>query len=151
MPPVIRIILCQMTGLVTYLLTTVYAVVSALLRIREVYCNKGQVLPTKDTRKKYRHCITVIIYVIHSQLVCNGVITTYAILFCNSAIVLPRCQAFNVILGPSHPSYIILYYNHMTNLCSAILTPYNRGTINPKLTRIHNCTRILTAHASFYD
>lgn len=51
-----------MTGLVTYLLTTVYAV-SALLRIREVYCNNGQVLPSKDTRKKYRHCITVIIYI----------------------------------------------------------------------------------------
>ncbi len=58
-PPVCTI---QMIEMVTYLLTAVYAL-SAMLRIREVYLNQGHMLPSKDARKKFRHCLTVCIYI----------------------------------------------------------------------------------------
>ena len=49
--------------MVTFLLTAVYAQ-SALLRIREVYNNNGLMLSENDSRKKFRHIVTVIVYVL---------------------------------------------------------------------------------------
>jgi len=47
---------------VAFLLTAVYAQ-SALLRIREVYHNDGLMLAENDSRKKFRHVLTVIVYI----------------------------------------------------------------------------------------
>ena len=51
-----------MMEMVTFMLTSVYAL-NAMLRIREVYQNKGLVLPSNDSRKKIRHIVTVLVYI----------------------------------------------------------------------------------------
>lgn len=51
-----------MMEIVTYLLTTVYAL-TALLRTREVYHNQGYVLQSNDGKKKFRHIVTVLAYI----------------------------------------------------------------------------------------
>jgi hypothetical protein len=52
-----------MAEIVTFLLTVVYAQ-SALLRIREYYINKGKPLVEKDKKKRFRHVVTGISYVL---------------------------------------------------------------------------------------
>jgi hypothetical protein len=59
---VMMIFSVQMMEMVTFLLTCVYAL-NAMLRTREVYRNQGTVLPSKDARKKFRHCVTVLVYI----------------------------------------------------------------------------------------
>ena len=56
-------LLAQMMELVTFMLTMVYAL-SALLRTREVYHNKGYVLQSNDNKKRFRHVVTVLLYIV---------------------------------------------------------------------------------------
>ncbi|CAI8055028.1 hypothetical protein GBAR_LOCUS30029 [Geodia barretti] len=53
----------QMAGIVTFLLTVVYAQ-SALLRLREYYNNKGKLLPEQHKKKRLRHIVTGLSYVL---------------------------------------------------------------------------------------
>lgn len=52
----------QVMEVITFLLTAVYAQ-SALLRIREVYNNNGMMLSENDSRKRFRHILTIIVYI----------------------------------------------------------------------------------------
>ena len=51
-----------MMEIVTFLLTMVYAL-SALLRTKEVYQNRGSVLQSNDSKKNIRHVVIVICYI----------------------------------------------------------------------------------------
>ncbi len=52
-----------MAAMVTYFLTLIYAQ-NALIRVIEMYVNKGKLLSEKDKRKKFRYFFTLAGYIL---------------------------------------------------------------------------------------